>query len=1510
MSARFFTDGRQPIDKTSAKGRLHAAVRASVEMLEQRQLLNAQVIPETGPFTPTGNAPLPPLPGVTTYVNGQGTSNAWQWNSAITPNTVNDLVLNVTAYAQSYTGCCEGTNNAPGNTGSINAGRLLTNGLTQNQVGGFPFGGAAPAIGSGSNSDASSGASVLSQTGGTWWLEYNLGTAPGQTPSSTGYDLNEIDLITGDQGPHTSLQADVLVQFVGSSDTTDWFSLSNYNNFNFTGLGGGSAQMAIRDPVGVMARNVRSVKFIAVNQQSYYRELVVTGTPSAAGENNFNLPPTPVPMVDPTTGAIDVSFGLPLGGAPAYQVQRALVTNGVTGAFSTIAGLVTTTNPMTDIDTTAATGSIYVYQIAKIVSDGAILSGISNPIATPAVGAEAHFYNMAYWEGPAVVNEGVADVQLNWPTGSPAAGIRNSVNSAAITGKVTPTESGTYTFYSNTDDDGYLYVNGVLVSSEVGLHSPENAGSRLDVNDNPIGFANPVQLTAGTSYNFVLLENNSSGGAAENLVWRTPDGVTEVVPSTLLTPISDPPTAPTNLTVAATNANFVNFTFTAENNAVVHYILQRAIAGTTNWTMVAQIDPGSDKFTRGNNLSTATPQLMTIQDAAPLPGSSYVYRVAALNFDGFVSTPAVQVNLTLELASAGLTVGTYFVAYTWAGDGSTVTGESSYVTINTTTQLPTSDEASVVVSGTSDIIVNGFPAAPAGVAGVNVYIGTSPGSERFVGSVAPTGSLVITSLPSALAKTLPPAMVNNTALVSGTVAANVPALGGANAPGVEIHAYNQELFRQTALPQTVEASAVAQNGLTAEYIAQTTNQSYNPDVFQGPIDRDYGALPPGSPTQAPSSPDPTHFPDIQRIHTESFSQAFTGVLTAGISGVYTIITNTDDDGYAWIDGTLVSADPGVHGQQDTLFPSPLYPNQPTRTQDTLVPVYLAAGQSYNLTMFMGNTGGDSGAHLTWVEPAPAGSSSGGTVATAGTSNTGPFGATVSLAGNSLVNQNNYENYTIYITSGPGAGQAGLIAWWNNTTKIATVNVTTNGNNLLWSTLPTSASQFMVAWVAPVPLQGQDRYPVSSLGGVQLHQDLPVEGTWSPADGSVSVTTSASAAQNVTITQVSPAAGVSLSWSDAGLSELWFEVQRSTDDTTWTTVGTTPMNVGTTFTDPGAANAFNSPTISYFYRIRGVNFDGAGPFSAVVNTKAISLDTITGTAGVDQITLTQDPDHLHIDWTINGVPQLYQESINSPNGLTINGNGSNDTIFLDDTNGNPLPNRLNLNGTFTIYGLVTTGTPLAGTTIDIGTSTVFINYAGPASDPISQFRSYLQIGFNGGAWNGTSAGGDITSSAAAANFVAGSATTGIGYADSADGLVPLPANTIELKYTLYGDTGLTGSVGFTDFMRMTQHFTQNSGATWDEGDFNYDGSVNSADFALLQPNYGQTLPAPAAIPAPIVTPPPTTSRPKRTPTIPPPAPAPLVSAQSTPTVSLEPIVADGPLKAKAHRSKRHTPTKRH
>jgi hypothetical protein len=243
------------------------------------------------------------------------------------------------------------------------------------------------------------------------------------------------------------------------------------------------------------------------------------------------------------------------------------------------------------------------------------------------------------------------------------------------------------------------------------------------------------------------------------------------------------------------------------------------------------------------------------------------------------------------------------------------------------------------------------------------------------------------------------------------------------------------------------------------------------------------------------------------------------------------------------------------------------------------------------------------------------------------------------------------------------------------------------------------------------------------------------------------------------------------------------------------------------------------------------FTGGQPPPATVQ-----LDTITGTAGIDQITLKQDTDHQHIDWVLNGatVP-INQLLINDPNGLTINGLGGADQITLDYSNGNPLPNLMHLNslplagGTFQINGLQGTD-PLTGTTVDLGKSKVFLAYGGPVANPIGNVVNWLTKGYNGGLWNGTVDA--INSSAAAV-----SNGYQIGYADSADGIVPgQPANTVELMYTLGGDLNLQGTVVFSDFAVVVANFGKP--AVWDTGAVTYDSTVSFADFALTVSNFGK------------------------------------------------------------------------
>ena len=254
--------------------------------------------------------------------------------------------------------------------------------------------------------------------------------------------------------------------------------------------------------------------------------------------------------------------------------------------------------------------------------------------------------------------------------------------------------------------------------------------------------------------------------------------------------------------------------------------------------------------------------------------------------------------------------------------------------------------------------------------------------------------------------------------------------------------------------------------------------------------------------------------------------------------------------------------------------------------------------------------------------------------------------------------------------------------------------------------------------------------------------------------------------------------------------------------------------------------------------------GNGIFNGTVQTPQLSfnvtegtppqfatLDTISANASGDAIWLRQDGSN--IDWFLNGsTTPIYQLPIDDPNGLTINGDGGTDTITLDYSAGDPLPAMLHLNGTFFLNNFPSTGDPLAGHTIDIGGGTVFISYAG-GSDPLSLVQKYLRAGYANGTWTGS--GDAITSSSAAANH-----QFTIGYADSADKSgVNTFANSVELKYTVPGDTNLDGSVNFSDLVALAQHYG-GLASVWDQGDFNYDAKVNFTDLVALAQNYDKSV----------------------------------------------------------------------
>ena len=233
--------------------------------------------------------------------------------------------------------------------------------------------------------------------------------------------------------------------------------------------------------------------------------------------------------------------------------------------------------------------------------------------------------------------------------------------------------------------------------------------------------------------------------------------------------------------------------------------------------------------------------------------------------------------------------------------------------------------------------------------------------------------------------------------------------------------------------------------------------------------------------------------------------------------------------------------------------------------------------------------------------------------------------------------------------------------------------------------------------------------------------------------------------------------------------------------------------------------------------------------------------MNGTVASDDIRLNLDAQGPYVDWFVynGGNPiQIGQLAVADAAGLTINGNGGNDTLLLDNTIGNPLPNNLHLNGTFTINGLASNPATLANTTLEIGNSTLYFTYT-PGQSPAAIVQQALLQGYNNGTWTGTptaSTGAILSTSAA------GGPTNmyGIGYVDSADNLIPgQPANTVEVRYTVMGDTNLDRVVNYDDALRMQAHFNAINSPAWDQGNFTYDATINAVDAIMLARNYNLT-----------------------------------------------------------------------
>jgi hypothetical protein len=371
-----------------------------------------------------------------------------------------------------------------------------------------------------------------------------------------------------------------------------------------------------------------------------------------------------------------------------FLVERSDVTSGFTPEWLQIGtvGLGSTAQPggpvtgvgsiVTFSDATALPGHSYQYRVRAVNFDqigdpGPVSDTIALPTAATTFGQsmpgattgalEAHWYNDQFWgstvsrgqstnsknvitqwglggymNGQATNTSAVGEVNINGNL-SPTLGqystfdqVHNVNFSVAFTGRIHITESGTYSFMSNTDDDGYIWIsngtNQVLVDQDGGGHTIRNAS------DSPTNIT-PIVLSAGQNYDFLFVESQGGNAWGMNLFWRTPsdDNFTpyHLITSSQSDAFNQPSTegffstaspviAPADLTVGAiSNNNRTTLTWADNNQSEIRYVIERATDSgfTTNVT----------EFQAGMNSGSYI-------DFVP-PNGTYFYRIRAENFD-------------------------------------------------------------------------------------------------------------------------------------------------------------------------------------------------------------------------------------------------------------------------------------------------------------------------------------------------------------------------------------------------------------------------------------------------------------------------------------------------------------------------------------------------------------------------------------------------------------------------------------------------------------------------------------------------------------------------------------------------------------------------------------------------------------------------------------------------------------------------------------------------------------
>jgi glucose/arabinose dehydrogenase len=167
---------------------------------------------------------------------------------------------------------------------------------------------------------------------------------------------------------------------------------------------------------------------------------------------------------------------------------------------------------------------------------GPTLTPTPAPSPTPTPGAPGSGLTAEYYDTAALTSLKVTrtdpTVNFNWGAGSPAPAIAADTFSARWSGEVEPLASGTYTFYTQSDDGVRLWVAGqLLVDNWTNHRLTENSGT--------------IALSAGQRYAIRMEYYEYGGDAVAKLLWSGPSLSKQIIASARLFPAGSPGPTPT-----------------------------------------------------------------------------------------------------------------------------------------------------------------------------------------------------------------------------------------------------------------------------------------------------------------------------------------------------------------------------------------------------------------------------------------------------------------------------------------------------------------------------------------------------------------------------------------------------------------------------------------------------------------------------------------------------------------------------------------------------------------------------------------------------------------------------------------------------------------------------------------------------------------------------------------------------------------------------------------------------